>query len=169
GPERKEAAKSLIGLMFAGVAAVLLVYMLLAVQFEDLILPFIVILTVVAALTGVSLVLFLTATPWSIVSGMGGVLLAGLVVNNGIILIDHFEKHRKDGNLEEVLREGVALRLEPIMNTVATTILGLLPAALSIPGPSPQQAMAIAVIGGLVGATLLSILVIPNAYAWLRK
>lgn len=169
GPEREEASRSLMGLLFAGTAAILLVYMILAIQFENLILPFIVILTVAAAQTGVSLVLLLTGTSWSIVSGMGGVLLAGLVVNNGIILIDYFEKHRGSRSLEEVLRDGVSRRLEPIMNTVATTILGLLPAALSIPGPSPQQAMAISVIGGLLGATFLSLIVIPNAYSWLRK
>lgn len=169
GELQKESAKSFAALYWAGAFAVLLIYMTLASQFENLILPLVVMLSVVMVGVGSLSLLILTKNTLSIISGMGMVMLTGLVVNNAIILIEFFMQGNASLDEEELLRSTVRRRIDTILNTTLTTVLGLLPAALSLGGDSPQEPMALAVIGGLTASTVLSVAIIPSAYFALRR
>jgi len=163
GREMKESFKSL---GFALILSILLVYMIMAAQFESLWQPFVIMFTVPLSIIGVFLALFLTRTPLSVVVILGFIILGGIVVNNGIILIDSINRLRAKGiELIEAVIESGKTRLRPIFMTTMTTVLGLLPLSMGIAeGSELQSPMAITVMGGLLVSTVLTLFVIPCIY-----
>ena len=147
--------------------AIFLVYLVMASQFESFLHPLIVIFSVPFGAVGVFLALRLTGQTVSVVVLIGGVMLAGIVVNNAIVLIDCINQFRQSGMEKlEAIREAGKVRLRPILMTTATTVLGLLPMALGFgEGAELRAPLAITVIGGLLTSTILTLVVIPTAYA----
>ncbi|MCK5415939.1 efflux RND transporter permease subunit [Candidatus Parcubacteria bacterium] len=158
-------------LAWALALGILLVYMVMASQFESLIHPFIVMFEIPLAFIGISIALFITGQTLSLPSFMGVIMLAGIVVNNAIVLIDYVNQLRKKGMSEfDALVEGGVTRLRPILITSITTILGMLPMALARQeGSEIMRPMAIAVIGGLLVSTLLTLIIIPVIYSLIEK
>ena len=169
--QNREMATSFRSLQFALLLAVFLVYLVMASQFESFLHPFIILFTIPLALVGVVLALFITGSTISVVVFIGLILLAGIVVNNAIVLIDLVNKLRADGmEKREAIVTGSHLRLRPIMMTMLTTALGLLPLALGVgEGAEVRAPMAITVIGGLLISTLLTLVVIPVVYDLLDR
>jgi HAE1 family hydrophobic/amphiphilic exporter-1 len=147
--------------------SVLLVYLILAAQFESLRRPLVVLATVPLALGGAALTLFLASQSLNLMSLTGSVVLVGIVVNDAIIKVDLISQRRQAGQpLREAILTAGRDRLRPILMTTVTTALGLLPLALGIgPGAALRAPLAIAVVGGLVLATLWTLLVVPVLYA----
>ncbi len=147
--------------------ALILVYMIMAAQFERFVDPLVVMLSVPVALVGVVPALLLTGTTLNIQSVMGLVMLIGIVVNNAIVLVDAINLLRRERSMDtfEAVVEGARLRLRPILMTTATTVLGLLPLALGLGvGGEIQGALARVVVGGLLASTLVTLVLIPAAY-----
>jgi multidrug efflux pump subunit AcrB len=167
GGEAEEAAENQKQLLLVLLMAVLLVFAVMAVQYESVINPLVIMVTVPLALTGVVAALWVTKTPLSAPVLLGVVLLAGIVVNNGIILIEYVEELRRGEGLkpeDAVVRAG-QLRLRPILMTAITALLGSLPLALGIEkGGETLRPLAIAFVGGLGVATLLTLFVVPSLY-----
>ncbi|MFH1504139.1 MAG: efflux RND transporter permease subunit, partial [Candidatus Omnitrophota bacterium] len=151
---------------FAFLLAVLLIYMIMAAQFESLWQPFVILFTVPVSVIGVSLALKLTGTSLNIVALLGAIMLGGIVVNNGIVLVASMNYLRKQGTaLKEAVLTASRLRLRPILMTTFTTVLGMLPLALGIgEGAELRSPMAVTVIGGLLSSTFLTLLFIPVLY-----
>lgn len=169
--QNEEMQDSFRSMQFALALAVFLVYLVMASQFESLIHPFVILFTIPLALVGAVLALFLTGTTINVVAFIGVIMLAGIVVNNAIILVDMINQLRSQGmeKTEAILEAGRA-RLRPIMMTTLTTILGLLPMAISFgEGTEVRTPMAITVIGGLLVSTLLTLVVIPVVYSLLDR
>ena len=146
--------------------AVFLVFAVMAVQYESLVNPLVIMAAIPLALVGVVLALTLTGLPMSAPVMLGVILLAGIVVNNGILLVEYFEIRRSGGmpRLEAVLA-AAPLRVRPIVMTVLTTTVGMLPLALNhAEGGELMNPMAVAVIGGLTLSTLLTLFVVPCLY-----
>jgi len=164
--ESQQMKESFDSLKFALFLSILLVYMIMAAQFESLWQPFVIMFTVPLSLVGVFAILFLTHTPISVVVILGIIILGGIVVNNGIILIDSINKMRANGvDLVESVIESGKTRLRPIFMTTMTTVLGLFPLALGLSeGSALQSPMAITVMGGLMVSTVLTLFVIPCVY-----
>jgi len=164
--ESQQMSESFDSLRFALILSILLVYMIMAAQFESLWQPFIIMFTVPLSLMGVFGALFLTRTPISVVVMLGLIILGGIVVNNGIILIDSINRLRSMGTeLIEAVIESGKTRLRPIFMTTMTTVLGLFPLALGLAeGSQLQSPMAITVMGGLIVSTVLTLFVIPCIY-----
>jgi CzcA family heavy metal efflux pump len=158
--------ESFIALLGAFILAVVLVYMVLASQFKSLLDPFIIMFSVPLGLIGVLWALFLTETNLSVTSFMGIIMMAGIVVSNGILLVDYTNRLRSRGMpLEEAVVLAGRTRLRPILMTTLCTILGLIPMAVGLGEGSESNApMAIAVIGGLSVSTLLTLVFIPTLY-----
>jgi HAE1 family hydrophobic/amphiphilic exporter-1 len=147
--------------------ALVLVYMIMAAQFERFIDPLVVMLSVPVALVGVVPALLLTGTTLNIQSVMGLVMLIGIVVNNAIVLVDAINLQRRERKMDilPAVVEGARLRLRPILMTTATTVLGLLPLALGLGvGGEIQGALARVVLGGLLASTFVTLVLIPTAY-----
>ena len=145
---------------------IILVYIVMAAQFESLSQPLIIMISVLFAFTGVFLALFLTNSTLNIISLIGAIMLVGIVVKNGIVLIDYVNLNRERGMriIDSVVSAGRS-RLRPVLMTTCTTILGMLPMALGIgEGSEMWQPMGIAIIGGLTVSTLLTLLVVPTVY-----
>ena len=161
--------ESFQSLALAILVAFLLVYMVMASQFESLLEPFVILGAIPFALSGVILGLLVTGTTLQVTALIGMILLTGIVVNNGIVLIDVLKTRRYEG--EELISAAVhagRLRLRPILMTTLTTILGMLPLAMGIgEGAETWAPMARAVIGGLTVSTLLTLVVVPAAYVTL--
>lgn len=158
--------ESFMALGLAIIAAVILVYMVMASQFESLFEPFVILATIPLALSGAILGLLLTGTTLQVTALIGVVLLAGIVVNNGILLIDVLKGNRERGD-DLVVAAGAAgrQRLRPILMTSLTTILGMVPLALEIgDGAEMWAPMARVVIGGMAVSTVLTLLVVPATY-----
>jgi HAE1 family hydrophobic/amphiphilic exporter-1 len=151
--------------------SILLVYMVLACQYESLRDPLVVILSVPAATTGVLLTLWLTGTTLNIQSYIGLIMLGGIVVNNAILLVDQTGQLRARGlAVTEAVTEAGRRRLRPILMTTTTTLLGLLPLAFGIgEGAEAQAPLARAVIGGLSASTLITLVLIPVVYSRMAK
>ncbi len=167
GGQSEEMAVSFASLRFALALAVFLVYLVMAATFESFLHPLIVLFTIPLALVGVVASLLATGTTVTVIVLIGAVMLVGIVVNNAIVLIDTINRYRRGGveKREAVLRAGHA-RLRPILMTTATTVLGLLPMAISFgQGSELRSPLAITVAGGLLLSTLLTLVVIPAAYA----
>ncbi|MFA4991183.1 MAG: efflux RND transporter permease subunit [Candidatus Omnitrophota bacterium] len=173
--ENQEMKESFKSLQFALILSILLVYMIMASEFESFWQPFLIMFTIPLSLIGVAWVLFLTHTPLSVVVILGVIMLGGIVVDNGIVLIDKINVLKKEGNdLITSVSEAGKNRLRPILMTSFTTVLGLLPLALGMGEGSELQApMALTVMGGLAVATLLTLFVIPvfytSAASWFEK
>ncbi len=152
-------------LLLALLLAIIMVYMVMASQFQSLVDPFIIMFTVPLGLAGVVWALFLTNTSLSVTSFEGVIVMVGIVVSNGILLIDYINRLRKRGvELHEAVTLGGRTRLRPILMTSLATVLGLLPMALGMGGDSSQAPLAIAVIGGLTVSTFLTLIFVPTLY-----
>lgn len=165
--QNEEMSNSFRSLIFALSLAIFLVYLVMASQFESLLHPFIILFTIPLALIGAILALYLTGTTISVVVFIGLILLAGIVVNNAIVLIDLINQMRMRGmDKYEAIMEGGKSRLRPILMTTLTTTLGLLPLAIGFgDGAELRAPMGITVIGGLLVSTLLTLVVIPVMYS----
>jgi len=166
GGQNEEMSGSFRSLLFALALAVFLVYLVMASQFESLLHPFIILFTIPLALVGAILALYITGTTISVVVFIGLILLAGIVVNNAIVLIDMINQLRHRGmDKIEAIKEGGKSRLRPILMTTLTTTLALLPLAIGFgDGAELRAPMGITVIGGLLVSTLLTLIVIPVMY-----
>lgn len=167
GGQQEEMLSAFGDLGLALVLGVLLVYMIMAAQFESLKHPFIIMFTVPLSFAGGMLLLGVTGTPLSISAILGFVMLTGIVVNNGIVLVDYVNQLRREGmDTHEALLEASPTRLRPILMTMLTTVLALIPLALGIGEGSELMApMALTVVGGLLFATLLTLLIVPAVYS----
>ncbi len=164
--EQQQMTESFTDLGLVFILAVVLVYMVMASQFESLKQPFIVMFTVPLALIGVVFALFITRRTFNMTSIMGVIILAGVVVNNAIVLLDFVNQYRAKGmsRTEAIIKAGPS-RLRPILMTTLTTILGLVPLALGIgEGAELAAPMATSIIGGLTISTVLTLVVIPVVY-----
>jgi hydrophobic/amphiphilic exporter-1 (mainly G- bacteria), HAE1 family len=175
GGSAEEQRESFFFLLIAFVIAGILTYMVMASQFESLIEPFIIIVTIPLAITGVLLILWMTSTPISVTAMVGLVLLTGIVVNNGIVMIDYIKILQSRGqNRHDAIVNGAGRRLRPILMTAFTTILAMVPLALQLgAGAETWSPMARAVIGGLTMSTLLMLFAVPCMYniinGWVEK
>lgn len=162
----EDQAASFNYLMIAFMIAGILTYMVMASQFESLVEPFIIILTIPLALTGVLITLWATGTSISVTSMVGLILLSGIVVNNGIVMIDYIKiLQARDLSRHEAIVTGATRRLRPILMTAFTTILSMVPLALEIgSGSETWSPMARTVIGGLTMSTVLMLFVVPCMY-----
>ncbi|MFY0544994.1 efflux RND transporter permease subunit [Brevibacillus sp. H7] len=154
------------GMILAFVLAVVLVYIILAAQFESVVYPLSIMLSVPLSFFGASFSLWVTGRPLSIPAFIGMILLAGIVVRNAIVLIDFTNILRRQGiERSEAILTAAPIRLRPILMTTLCTVLGLLPLALGLgEGGESQAPMATVVIGGLIFSTLLTLIVIPVVY-----
>ncbi|MCK5147363.1 efflux RND transporter permease subunit [bacterium] len=164
--QNEEMSVSFNSLKSALILAVFLVYLVMASQFESFLHPLVILMTIPLALIGAVLALWITGAELSVVVFIGAILLAGIVVNNAIVLIDKVNGLRAGGmNKRDALIEGGRSRLRPILMTTLTTALGLLPMALGVgEGAEVRAPMAITVIGGLLVSTMLTLIVIPVVY-----
>jgi HAE1 family hydrophobic/amphiphilic exporter-1 len=171
GGQRQEMETSFASMRLAILLAIFMVYLVMASQFESLLHPFVILFSVPFALIGLLMTLYATDTTVSIVVLIGAILLAGIVVNNAIILVDYTNQLRREGASKlEALRQAGEVRLRPILMTTATTVLGLLPMALGLgEGSELRSPMALTVIGGLVTSTALTLLIIPAVYSLLDR
>lgn len=169
--QNEEMQESFRSMQFALVLAIFLVYLVMASQFESLIHPFVILLTIPLALVGAVLALFLTATTVNVVAFIGVIMLAGIVVNNAIVLVDLINQLQAQGmDKTAAIMEAGRARLRPILMTTLTTVLGLLPMAIGFgEGAELRTPMAITVIGGLLVSTLLTLVVIPVVYSLLDR
>jgi HAE1 family hydrophobic/amphiphilic exporter-1 len=169
--QEEELQSSFRSLFMALGLAVFLVYLVMASQFESILHPFVVMFSVPLGAIGAILALVLTGSTISVVALIGAVMLAGIVVNNAIVLIDSINQHRESGlaKREAIIQAGLQ-RLRPILMTSSTTILGLMPMAMGLgEGAELRAPLAITVIGGLAVATLLTLIVIPVVYSFIDR
>lgn len=167
GGDRELFESAINDMMLALLLAVVLVYIVMAAQFESFKYPFVIMFSVPLMMIGVALALFLTTTPISVTAIIGILVLVGIVVNNGIVLVDYINQRKEAGlSSYEAIISSIRDRVRPILMTALTTILGLLPLALGVgEGTEMNQPMGIAVIGGLVSSTLLTLYVVPVIYS----
>jgi HAE1 family hydrophobic/amphiphilic exporter-1 len=163
-----EMKEGLASLKFAFAMAVFLVYVILASMFESVIRPLIILVSVPLAGVGAVVALGLAGRPVSVIVGIGFIVLAGIVVNNAIVLVDAVGRRQDEGmGIKEAIETAASMRFRPILITTSTTVLGLLPLALGFgPGAEIQGPLALTVIGGLLSSTLLTLLVLPS-FIWL--
>ncbi len=173
--QNKDLEESNNSMIFALVLAIFLVYMVLASQFESFIHPFVILFSIPLAMIGAVWALYLTGTQISVVVFIGLIMLAGIVVNNAIVLIDRIKQLQAGGESlnQSIIRAGNA-RLRPIIMTTITTVLGLLPMVLTFYGDQSAGAeirapMAITVMGGLIVSTFLTLIVVPIIYSLVTK
>jgi HAE1 family hydrophobic/amphiphilic exporter-1 len=169
--QSEEMNASFRSLLFALGLAIFLVYLVMASQFESLVHPFVILFSIPLAAIGVAIALWLTDTRLSVIVFIGLIMLAGIVVNNAIVLVDLINQLRERG-MERfaAIKEAAHLRLRPIMMTTLTTLLGLLPMAFGLgEGSEMRTPMAITVIGGLLTSTMLTLLVVPVMYSLLDR
>ena len=152
--------------------AIFMVFVVLAVQYESLVNPFVILLAIPLSLIGVALALWATKTPLSAPVLLGVILLAGIVVNNSILLVEFIEDIRKDSDIsmEEAAVAAGAVRLRPILMTTLTSFLGMLPLAIGMgSGSELMRPLAVSMCGGVLISTLLTLFVIPSAYVILNR
>ncbi|MEW6661835.1 MAG: efflux RND transporter permease subunit [Bacillota bacterium] len=170
GGQVQEMREAFGDLTIALVLAIALVYMIMAAQFESFFHPLVIMFTMPTAVIGVILGLAVTGRTFGVTAFIGAILLAGIVVNNAIVLVDYINTLRKRGmSREEAIKIAGPTRLRPILMTALTTVLGLFPLALGLgEGAEAQAPMATAVIGGLVFSTFLTLVLIPVVYTLLE-
>jgi len=164
--ESEEMKQSFNSLRFALILSIVMVYMIMAAQFESMSQPLIILFTVPLSLIGVLIALYATNTSISVVALLGVIMLGGIVVNNGIVMIDYTNILMKKGKgaLDAVVEASMA-RLRPIIMTALTTVLGLFPMALAVGrGSELRSPLAISVMGGLLVSTFLTLVVIPSIF-----
>ena len=165
--DQTEAFADILSLL---ILIVILVYIVMATQFESLTYPFIIMFTIPFAMSGVFIALWMTNTPLSIIALIGAIMLVGIVTKNGIVLVDYMNLLVERGStVEDAVIAGGKSRLRPVLMTSLTTILGMVPMALGIgEGSEIWQPMGIAVVGGLLLSTLLTLFVVPSLYSMLQ-
>ncbi|WP_294392469.1 efflux RND transporter permease subunit [uncultured Clostridium sp.] len=168
GGQAEMMQESMSSLALAMLIAILLVYMVMVAQFESFSKPFIIMFSIPFAFVGVVLALLISRTTLNVVGMLGVILLIGIVVNNGIVLIDYISQLREakvQGTLEEIVAKGCAARLRPVLMTTMTTIVGMIPSALAFgEGGDMMQPLAVVIIGGLSISTLVTLVLIPTVY-----
>ena len=171
GGEERERQESFGSLKFALLLSVVLVYMVMASLFESFLHPFTVMLTVPLAGVGVVLGFWALGEPLSVMAYIGIIMLGGIAVNDAIVLVDRINQLRQaHANVREAVLQAAQDRLRPILMTSATTVLALLPMAIGLgEGAKLRAPMAVAVIGGLVSSTLMTLVVIPAVYEAIEK
>lgn len=174
--QTNEMEEALASLAFALALAIFLVYAVMAAQFESLLQPLLILCTVPMAGAGAIWIMAATNTPISVIALLGAVILAGIVVNNAIVLVDRINKNIKRGlELNSAIIEAGSVRLRPILMTTITTVLGMLPMTGWIPaiggsdGSELRAPMALVVMSGLICATILTLVVIPCGYAIMAR
>ena len=164
--------EAMMKMLFNILLAIALIYIVLAAQFESLIYPLSMICTIIFSVIGVFWFFLLTGTTFTLMAMIGILILIGVVVNNGIVLIDHVNQLRLQGlSRDEALIRAGRERLRPILMTVGTTVLGLAPLCIGTTqlggdGP-PYFPMARAIVGGLLFSTFVSLVLLPTIYTWL--
>jgi hydrophobic/amphiphilic exporter-1 (mainly G- bacteria), HAE1 family len=171
GGEFEEQQEAFADLFLILAISVLLVYIVMAAQFESYKYPFVIMFAIPFAFSGVLLALFITGTNLSIISFLGGIILTGIVVKNAIVLVDYINLTRARGeNLQQAIVNSGRSRLRPVLMTTLTTIFAMLPLALSGgEGAEIWRPMAISVIGGLLFSTLVTLLFVPTLYAVVER
>jgi len=171
GGRYQDMEEAFSALLWALVVAILLVYMIMAAQFESLLTPFVIMFTVPLGFIGVIAGLLAFGRTLSVPALMGIMILTGIVVNNAIVMIDYINRLKKTGmEFGAAIVEGAAVRLRPILVTAITTILGMLPMALShTEGAELRSPMAIAVASGLLFSTFLTLFIIPIVYSIVHR
>ncbi len=166
GGAYEDQVESFMDLALLLLVSLILVFLVMASQFESFTMPFIIMFSIPFAFTGVILALFITNTTLSVIAALGAVLLVGIVVKNGIVLVDFINLMRDRGyELNEAIALSGKSRLRPVLMTAMTTILGMLPLAMSTgEGSELWSPMGITVIGGLVFSTLVTLVIVPVAY-----
>jgi len=169
--EARDFADSSSSLLFAFGLALLIVYLILAAQFESFIDPFVILLAVPMSLGGALLALQLTGSTINIFSQIGIIMLVGLVTKNGILIVEFANQKKREGlDLRTAALEAAAARFRPILMTSLATMLGVLPIALSLGAASgSRQSLGIAVLGGLLSSTFLSLYLVPALYTFLSR
>ncbi len=169
--EEQKRQEAFANLRFALLLSILLVYMVMASQFESLVHPFTILLTIPLAMTGVVFIFLLVGKPFDIMALIGVIMLAGIAVNDSIILVDAINQLKRGGMaVRDAILEAGQRRIRPIIMTSLTTILALLPLTFGFgEGAALRQPMALAVIGGLVTSTMLTLIVIPCVYLKLDR
>ena len=149
---------------------VILVYIVMATQFESLAYPFIIMFTIPFAMSGVFIALWLTSTPLSLIALIGGIMLVGIVTKNGIVMVDYMNLLVERGSsVADAVIAGGKSRLRPVLMTSLTTILGMVPMAMGIgEGSETWQPMGISVVGGLLASTFLTLFIVPALYAMME-
>ena len=168
GGDYEEQQKSFRELLFSCILALVLVYMVMACQYESLRDPFVVMFSVPLAAMGVILMLFFTGTTFNVQSFIGCIMLGGIVVNNAILLVDHTNllRRRDAMPIREAIEEAGRRRLRPILMTAGTTVIGLVPLGLGLgEGGEAQAPMARVVIGGLLSSTFITLIFVPVVYS----
>lgn len=167
----KEQMEAFMDLALLIVVSLILVYLVMASQFESMKMPFIIMFSIPFAFSGVAIALFLTKTTLSVISGIGAVLLIGIVVKNAIVLVDFINLMRERGNeLSKAILISGRSRLRPVLMTSATTILAMVPLSISTgSGSELWRPMGIAVIGGLIFSTFVTLVLVPVVYAIFSK
>jgi multidrug efflux pump subunit AcrB len=157
-----------IGLLL--ILIIVLVYIVMATQFESLLYPFIIMFTIPFAMSGVFIALWLTSTPLSLIALIGAIMLVGIVTKNGIVMVDYMNLLVERGStISDAVIMGGKSRLRPVLMTSLTTVLGMLPMALGIgEGSETWQPMGIAVVGGLLMSTIITLFIVPSLYAMLE-
>lgn len=153
-------------LWLMAILAIMFIYLIMVAQFQSLLSPFIVMFTIPLAFTGGFLALMITGMPLSVVGMVGLILLAGVVVNNGIVLVDYINQLRKDGvDKAEAIVEACKTRLRPVLMTALTTIVAMSTMSIGMgTGSEMAQPMAVTTIGGLIYATVMTLFVVPIMY-----
>jgi multidrug efflux pump len=169
--EARDFSDSSSSLMFAFILALLVVYLVLAAQFDSFIDPFIILLTVPMSLGGAVLALVLTGSSLNVFSQIGIIMLVGLVTKNGILIVEFANQRKLAGSsVKAAAVEAAAERFRPILMTSLATTLGVLPIALSLgTAAGSRQSLGIAVVGGMVAATFLSLFLVPALYTFLSR
>ncbi|MEX2155529.1 MAG: efflux RND transporter permease subunit [Gemmatimonadales bacterium] len=172
GGEEETIRENQRNLLIVTLLAVFLVWVVMAVQYESVRNPLVILVSIPLALVGVVLLLWATSTPLSAPALLGVILLAGIVVNNAILLVEYVEQVRRERNMPpaEAVVEAGAIRLRPILMTTTTTVLGMLPLAIGIgEGTEMMRPLALSVVGGLSISTILTLIVIPCAYLVIHR
>jgi len=153
------------------ILAVIFIYLVMVAQFQSLLSPFIIMFTIPLAFTGGFFALFFTGNTVSVIGMLGFVMLAGIIVNNGIVMVDYINQLRREGKTKrEAIVESATARLRPILMTTLTTVISMSTLALGIgDGASMMQPMAIVMIGGLVYGTILTLFVVPVLYDLMNR
>jgi multidrug efflux pump subunit AcrB len=171
GGQTQQQREAFGSLRFTALLALILVYMVMASQFRSLLDPFIIMFSVPLGLIGVVWALFLTHTTLSVTSFMGIIMMVGIVVSNGVLLVEYINELRRRGqDLHAAVVLASRTRLRPILMTTLTTLVGLFPMALGLDvGSEANAPLARAVIGGLAVSTVLTLVLIPTLYAMIEE
>jgi multidrug efflux pump len=169
--QSRDYAESSSSLIFAFIFAIVLIYLVLAAQFESLVDPFIILLTVPMALTGALISLWITDQSINVFSQIGIIMLIGLITKNGILIVEFANQRKEEGlSVRDAVLAAAASRFRPILMTTLAMIFGTLPIALSLGTASGSRtSLGIAVVGGLIFAGILTLYVIPAVYSYLSR